>query len=196
MASVDHYRRFHQRAPNPAFVPWHSLALRRLRPDRSLAGYLFAMNDWLIGLQQWDSAPHADMAGRFYAPDRPDFGPPHASSTGVYLEGLAAAFEVAHERGETARAARYAKAIWRGLRNLHQLQFLDEVDCFYVSRRERVLGGLRSEVYDNTLRVDNTQHAVAALLAIARQPALVAARPEASELIPCRGGSAAGLASE
>ncbi len=196
LASVEHYRRFHRRDPNPAFVPWHSLALRRLQPDRALAKYLFQMNDWLAGLQQWETAPHPDMAGRFYAPDRPDFGPPHASSTGVYLEGLSAAFEVAEWLGDRPRAERYARTIWRGLRNLRQLQFLDEVDCFYVSKRERVLGGLRSEVYDNTLRIDNTQHAIAALLAVARQPALLAARPDVRELTPPPAASATGLASE
>ncbi|GAB5469668.1 MAG: hypothetical protein Kilf2KO_26980 [Rhodospirillales bacterium] len=194
--SLDHYRRFHRRAPNPAFVPWHSLALAGLDPSPARSRYLFAMNDWLVGLQQWESAPHRDMAGRFYAPEHPDYGPPHASSTGVYIEGLAAAFSVAERLGDRARAARYATAVWRGLRSLRQLQFLDESDCFYVSKRDRVLGGLRSEVYDNTLRIDNTQHALAALLAVARQPALLAARPAPSALEPPDKSSAAGFASQ
>lgn len=201
VASLRYYRRRHRRDPNPAFVPWHSLAIRSLAPDPSalpadLLQHLFAMNDWLADLQQWERAPHRDMAGRFYAADRPDFGPPHASSTGVYLEGLAAAFSCAEALGEKARAAGYAQTIWRGLCHLDRLQFRDPAECFYLSRPDRVLGGLRSEVYDNTLRIDNAQHAVAALLAILQQPALLAAKPSAPALSPPDPPSAAGLASQ
>ncbi len=201
VASLQYYRRHHRRAPNPAFVPWHSLAICSLARDPSalpadLCRHLFAMNDWLCALQQWENVPHRDMAGRFYAPGRPDFGPPHASSTGVYLEGLAAAFACAEALGEKTRASRYAQTIWRGLGHLDRLQFREPAECYYLSRPQRVLGGLRSEVYDNTLRIDNAQHALAAALAVLQQPALLAAKPSASGLVPLEPRSAAGLASQ
>ena len=136
---------------------------------RSCATFVLEMNDWLLPLQQWETAPAPLFQGRFYDPARPDYGPPHASSTGVYLEGLAAALALARRPGgdsggDAARAALYERAIWRAARNLRQLQFKDERDAFYVARRARVLGGLRTEVYNNEIRVDNVQHGLMGLL--------------------------------
>jgi hypothetical protein len=60
-----------------------------------LEQFILEMNDWLVDLQQWEGvAP--DLAGRFYDPPN-DYGAPHASSDGVYLEGLIAAYRVARE---------------------------------------------------------------------------------------------------
>ncbi len=172
LASFAYYRAWHRSARNPAFVPWHSqayaLAYERLgRPE--LRDFVLEMNDWLLPLQQWETAPAPLFQGRFYDPARPDYGPPHASSTGVYLEGLAAALALARRPGgdsggDAARAALYERAIWRAARNLRQLQFKDERDAFYVARRARVLGGLRTEVYNNEIRVDNVQHGLMGLL--------------------------------
>jgi hypothetical protein len=44
-----------------------------------------------------------------------------------------------------------------------QLQFVDDVDMFYVGARDRVRGGLRTTVYDNQIRVDNVQHVLMAV---------------------------------
>ena len=127
------------------------------------------MNDWLLSMQQWQSAEFSDMQGRFYDPVRPFFGPPHASSTGVYLEGLIDAFTVAKQLGDRVRAENYRVAIVRGIRSLMQLQFKDGVDCFYIKHVGRVMGGLRTTVYDNTIRIDNVQHGLMALLKIIKR---------------------------
>jgi hypothetical protein len=105
------------------------------------------------------------MIGRFYAAGRP-FGPPHASSTGVYLEGLVDAFALARALGDQARADRYRRAICGGIRSAMQLQFADETDLYYVRDREACEGALRTTVYDNEIRVDNVQHMLMALLDI------------------------------
>ena len=44
-----------------------------------------------------------------------------------------------------------------------QLQFADEIDMFYVSKREQVAGGLRTTVYNNEIRIDNVQHNLLAI---------------------------------
>jgi hypothetical protein len=163
--SVTYYRSWHQANRNPAFIPWHTQAYRivwEITRESSLTDAIFMMNDWLLDVQQWESAPHADCQGRFYDPDRP-FGPPHASSTAVYLEGLADAFEIAQQIGEQERADRYRTTILRGLRSLSQLTFKDEVDMFYISKRKTVRGGVQTTEYDNVIRVDNVQHALAAI---------------------------------
>ena len=162
--------RRHLARPNPAFVPWCSQAAASLylqTSNRAFADIVFAMSDWLAPMQQFDDVD-PDCAGRFHDPCRPHFGPPHASSTGVYLEGLADAAALARRLGRAGRAERYGVLVRRGLRSLRQLQFRDARDAFYVSKPERVLGALRTEVHDNTIRLDNAAHALAACVKVLR----------------------------
>ena len=178
LESARWYQSWHLRNRNPAFIPWHSQAAARLLEiagEAWLRDWVFEMNDWLALFQQWDRAPCPDLAGRFYDPSRPGLGPPHASSTGVYLEGLADALALAEAAGDEARAALYRRTVWRGIRSLRQLQFKDEVDLFYVRNRERVQGGVRTEAYDNTIRVDNVQHGLMALLKLERMAGFASA---------------------
>ncbi|MCP5334803.1 MAG: hypothetical protein H7A08_03810 [Oceanospirillaceae bacterium] len=169
MAAFHYYRTWHLQNRNPAFVPWHTQAyflVWKITKDEALKDFIFEMNDWLLSMQQWESAEFTDMQGRFYDPARPYFGPPHASSTGVYLEGLIDAFAIAKELGDQQRAENYRIAIVRGIRSLMQLQYKGAVDCFYIKNVNRVLGGVRTTVYDNTIRIDNVQHGLMALLKI------------------------------
>ena len=183
MKSFSFYRAWHldPSVPgrrNPAFVPWHTQAyflVWKKTKSAELRDFIFEMNDWLLEVQQWDSAPYDDTRGRFYSPD-PDYGPPHASATGVYLEGLVDAFSLAQLVGDTSRATKYSEAIRRGLRSSMQLQFADDIDMFYVSKRDRVFGGLRTTVYDNQIRCDNVQHTLMATRKILESGALPAAQ--------------------
>lgn len=178
MASFRHYRQWHRDRRNPAFIGWHSQAyykVWRQTGDKDLRDFVFEMNDWLIGLQQWAiPTEYRDLMGRFYAPGA-GYGPPHASSTGIYLEGLVDAFRMAREAGDAKRADAYRIAILRGLREVLQLQFADDTDMFYVPPgfRKFVEGGIRTTGYDNVIRVDNVQHNLMAMLNI-----LQAFRPE------------------
>lgn len=168
VTAFERCRARHLRKRNPAFVPWHTQACASLFAQtgrREFADFVLEMNDWLLPMQQWDGlAP--DLRGRFHDPRRPEFGPPHAASTGAYMEGLADAAALALALGERRRASDYERALSRGLRSLRQLQFRDERDAFYVSRRKRVLGALRTEVYDNAIRVDSAAHALLAAIKI------------------------------
>jgi hypothetical protein len=161
-----YYRTWHRENRNPAFIPWHTQAYykvwKRTRDER-LRDFMFEMNDFLADFQQWEKAPYDDLRGRFYDPDRRAFGPPHASSTGVYLEGFTDARELARAVSDKTREQRYNLAIKRSLRSMMQLQFQDAIDMFYISKRERVLGGLRTNEYDNAIRVDNVQHSLMGL---------------------------------
>ena len=168
MAAFQRCRSRHRRSRNPAFVPWHTQACAAMYAatrDRTFAEFVFEMNDWLLPMQQNELA-QPDLQGRFYNPKRPDFGPPHAASTGVYLEGLADALALARSTGDRKRAAAYRSAIERGMRNLRQLQFRDRRDAFYVSRKHRVMGALRTEAYDNAVRIDSAAHALAAAIKV------------------------------
>ncbi len=163
-------RERHIRNRNPAFVPWHTQACASLyvqTGSREFADFVFEMSDWLLPMQQWDGL-EPDLCGRFYNPRRPDFGPPHAASTGAYLEGLADAAALARVLGDERRTLEYERVIHRGLRSLQQLQFRDDRDTFYINRKSRVLGALRTEVYDNSVRVDSAAHALLAAIKVLR----------------------------
>lgn len=166
MKSFEYYRTWHLVANNrnPAFVPWHTQAyyiIWKLIKNDELQDFIFTMNDWLIDvMQQWKAdSVYEDTLGRFYSPNHP-YGPPHASSTGVYLEGLIDAHKLAKTVGDKKRAEKYRIAILRGIRSQMQLQFVNEVDMFYIPKSERnyVYGGLRTTVYHNEIRCDNIQH--------------------------------------
>ena len=164
-------RERHLQARNPAFIPWHVQACASLfkQTGRSeFADFVFEISDWLLPMQQWDGML-PDLRGRFYDPRRPDFGPPHAASTGAYLEGMADALELARLSGDGSRATVYQRTLNRGLRSLRQLQFRDASDTFYISKKNRVKGALRTEVYDNSIRVDSAAHALAAAVKLLTQ---------------------------
>ena len=169
-AAFERCRERHRRNRNPAFVPWHSQACTSLYARtgrREFADFVLEMNDWLLPMQQWDGLD-PDLRGRFHDPRRPEFGPPHAASTGAYMEGLGDAVALARVLGDEERTTAYERCVHRGLRSLRQLQFRDERDAFYISRRDRVLGALRTEVYDNAVRLDSAAHALLAAIKVLR----------------------------
>ncbi|MDE0242516.1 MAG: hypothetical protein OXQ84_20370 [bacterium] len=182
-AAFERCRDRHRRCRNPAFVPWHSQACTSLYAQtrhREYADFVFEMNDWLLSMQQWDGLD-PDLKGRFYDPRHPEFGPPHAASTGAYLEGLGDAMALAFALRDERRATTYERSVHRGLRSLRQLQFRDERDAFYVSKRSRVLGALRTEVYDNAIRVDSAAHALLAAIKFLRPTKIGSTRHSPSQ---------------
>jgi hypothetical protein len=177
MKSFEYYQRWHlePKNRNPAFVPWHTQAyflMWEQTKDEELAKFIFEMNDWLVEqMQQWEGeVEYPDALGRFHNPEK-RYGPPHASSTGVYLEGLIDAFKLARALGDTERQERYRVSIVRGLRSVMQLQYVDDIDMYYIAEKDRpyVLGGVRTTVYNNIIRCDNVQHNLMGILKILRE---------------------------
>ncbi|MEM1112669.1 MAG: hypothetical protein AAGI11_12235 [Pseudomonadota bacterium] len=167
--SMQYYRDWHLSNRKPSFIPWHTQAyyLRwQITGDTRYRDWIFDMNDWLLDMQRNSFQVYEDTRGRFYNPLRPEFGPPHASSTGVYLEGLIDAYSLAVEHGDTARARRYRQSINGGLRSLRQLQFNEGPEAWFVKDPERVFGGIRTTVFNNVIRVDNVQHGLLGVLKI------------------------------
>ncbi|MFO7561684.1 MAG: hypothetical protein R6X02_03485 [Enhygromyxa sp.] len=136
-----------------------------LRPEE-LVEFVFEMNDWLIeNMEVWDNSAFDDEKGRFFSREK-NYGVPHASATGVYIEGLIDAYEIAKRTGDKRRQARYALSLSRGIRSVMQLQFVDDVDMYYVSDRERTRGGLRTDMIRPEVRVDNVQHVLMGVLKV------------------------------
>ncbi len=149
----------------PAYVPWHTMSLYKLYLITGSSKYkdaIFKLNDKIIQMQDQDGKPYIDYLGRFYDPDNPEYGVPFSGSTGVYVEGLTYAYELAELDKDYGRMYRYEKSILLGVHNLINLQF-DGTDMYYLSHPERVEGAIRFRVDDNRIRIDTTQHAIDAL---------------------------------
>ena len=185
MRSFAYYRDWHLENRKPSFIPWHTQAYFmewQRTGDPALRDWIFEMNDWLLAMQTHSRLAYDDTLGRFYdpAPERVHFGPPHASSTGVYLEGLIDAYQLALAEGDSERIRVYADSIERGLRSAMQLQFRDDAASWFVADMARVSGGLRTTVYNNVIRVDNVQHT---LMAVLKMRAHLASQPGSPLLV-------------
>jgi hypothetical protein len=168
MTSFQYYKVWHLANRNPAFVPWQTQAyarIWRITHDPTLRDFIFTMNDWLLSIQRVTQLPYPDVAGDFYDPERPEFGPPHASSLGVYLHSIAQAVSVADASSDHTRAVRYRSAAVLGLRAALQLEFYNTVDTYY-EHSHAVVGGIRTTLYNNEIRVDNIQHMLQATSAL------------------------------
>jgi hypothetical protein len=131
---------------------------------QELVDFVFEMNDWLIEwMAVWEKSAFDDEKGRFFSRER-DYGGAHASATGVYIEGIIDAYAMAKAVGDKKREELYRKTLARAIRSVMQLQYVDEVDMFYVTDREQTKGGLRTTVMRNEVRVDNVQHVLMGLL--------------------------------
>jgi hypothetical protein len=147
-------------------VPWQTFALAKLHRITGKASYreaAFVLNDRLASLQEGRGARYPDWAGQFR---HPRWGyASNSASTAVYAESLASASELARDAGDRGRESAYAAAARLAAWNLANLQFRGE-NMYYVAHPEKVRGGIRTSVYENRLRIDNTQHAIDALRVI------------------------------
>lgn len=165
--SFGFYSEWHRKNRNPAFVPWHTMALYRLyqtEPKKDYANFVFEMNDFLIGMQDKDCIDSHNL-GVFFDPKHDEYGPPHASSTAVYVEGLTYAYSLAKQLGDTKRAERYKESIILGARSLIELQF-KENDAADRDDSNKVLGGIMTSAERDEIRIDNNQHTIMAFLQI------------------------------
>ena len=147
----------------PAFIPWYVRAARSLYdwigPYKNLET-AFQMSDWLESMQQWDGV-EPQHRGRFHDPTRPHYGPPHVASTGAYLEGYAAAIELARAVGDAERQVRYLRIARRALASLERLQLRNITDGAR-------LGHLLTEHDRAQLRIDNLAHVLVACCQLCR----------------------------
>ncbi len=144
----------------PAYVPWHTQSLHllyKISQDEKYARAALTLNDELLKIQNTSGLPCPDFLGRFYHPDFPQYGSPHSASDGVYVEGIAYAYELADWLGDEARKNTYKKAIEIGVHNLLYLQYKDS-NSYYMAHPDRVKGAIRFRADDNRIRIDTTQH--------------------------------------
>jgi hypothetical protein len=165
--SFDFYSVYFEDKMNPAFVPWHTMAdyyLYLETKNETYADYILGINDWLLTIQNKDCSNPRHL-GRFYDPNHEDYGPPHASSDGVYVEGLSYAYRIAEMRNDNERMESYKEGMLLGSRSLLEMQFSPK-EATERSDTAAVLGGFRTNTERQEIRVDNTQHAIMAILGV------------------------------
>ncbi len=114
--------------------------------DAQFADAVFEIADWLLGYQQ-------DKTGAFIN-DHQSNTPGY--TTGVYLEGIAAALQV-------EQVVRYQESFARGLAFLDQL-IIQERDRAILPNPDFAIGGLRQGLHYSEIRTDFVQHSLSAIL--------------------------------
>ena len=129
--------------------------------EKAFADFVFEVADWLLGYQQ-------DKSGAFindHQPETPGY------TTGVYLEGLAAALRAATSIDDITRRETYDRSFAAGVSFLDRL-IIQERDKSILPSPEFAFGGLRQGLYYSEIRIDFVQHSLSALLARIDGPAL------------------------
>jgi len=121
-----------------------------------VAEFIFEMNDWIIDNYQIQKSKYPDEVGGF-----PKYYP--TFSTSVYLEGINDAYYVAKMLNDTVHMNKYADSIKIGTRFVLQTQFTKN-NTFYLENITKSIGGFKTSLTSNDLRIDNTQHSVMALM--------------------------------
>ena len=154
-----YYRNYWRENKNNAFIPWHTQTykiLYNITKDTEVADFIFEMNDWMIDAYQIYKSEYPDEIGGF-----PKYFP--TFSTSVFLEGINDAYNVAIMTDDTSHIEKYEEAIRLGTRFMLQIQFNEE-NSFYLENKTRSIGGFKTSLTDNIMRIDNTQHSVMALI--------------------------------
>jgi hypothetical protein len=156
-----YYRDYWRSNQSTAFVPWHTQAdtlLFNVTHDLDVAAFIFEMNDWLIDSYQIQISPFKDELGGF-----PQYFP--TFTTSVFLEGISEAYTVALMVNDSDHIEKYSTSLRNGTRFILQTQWTPQ-NAFFVENKSKTIGGFKTSLTDTSIRIDNTQHAVMALMKV------------------------------
>ena len=122
--------------------------------------FVFELTDWLAEMQLNESdCPWPEMQGGIapYQPGRAGV------ATAAYLEGFADALWLARSVGDRERAERYEKVVRSAARFVMQLQVRPE-EAYFIRSPQDAVGGIRTSLALNLLRIDHCQHALVGLI--------------------------------
>ncbi len=139
-----------------------------LTKEKGFADTVFAMNDWLIGLQYRDEfeSTRAHWAGGFprCQQNKVDSVTPDIASARAAVS-LAEACRVAKHAGDLPRLQRYERALLNNVQFLMKLQYTSyNTDHFTPSFRPNIIGAFFASHQDGNIRIDYTQHALTAMV--------------------------------
>lgn len=157
--AFPYYQQYWRQNKNTAFIPWHTQAYKLLYEETfhsDIPLFIFEMNDWIINKYQMNDSTYLDEIGGF-----PKYFPTFSSS--VFLEGINDAYDIAKQVNDLEHVEKYKQALSIGSRFILQTQFTKN-NSFYLEESSRAIGGFKTSLTDNSIRIDNTQHAVLALM--------------------------------
>ncbi len=136
--------------------------------EKAFATTVFAMNDWLIGLQYRDNfeVTRAHWAGGFprCQQNKVESSAPDINSARAAVS-LAEACRVAKHAGDLPRLQKYERALLTNLQFLMKLQYTPyNTDHFTATFRPNIIGAFHASHQDGNIRIDYTQHALAAMV--------------------------------
>lgn len=143
--ALPYYREYWQRNPNTAFVPWQTRAYRMLYlkdSDPAIREFIFTMNDFMVARESQNGRCESFQ----FVDD---------TTVAVWMEGVAAAYDVARRSGDGERQKCYGNYVRDAVTYLSAKQIKDGQD-------QRAVGGLLGN--DGKLRVDRNQHLVMGLM--------------------------------
>jgi len=139
-----------------------------LTKDAAYAEAVFAMNDWLLGLQyreEFDSQRKQWIGGfASFRDGKMVLTPPDIQSA-LAAESLADACRVARHAGDLPRLQRYQRALIPCMHFVMSLQYTGKkAEHFVDSFRPSILGAFHASLQDGSMRLDYTQHSLCAMV--------------------------------
>jgi hypothetical protein len=156
-AAFPYYVKFWEGKKEAPYVPWQVRAFSELyhvTQNEKYRDYCFELQDWM--LKRYPPLGADEILGRRGALAT------QLASSGVYAEGLAAAYDLAVRVGDKERMGRYGVALKGVIGYLMGLQY-SEHDVFWLADPERVIGALATKPSDGQIRLDFTYHAISAM---------------------------------
>jgi hypothetical protein len=173
--SLGYYRSWWKLHVSPTFAASMApacaeayLTSRDRAKDMAAADFCRELCDWLCGLQ-YQALDLRDplWLGGFqeFADGKPARGMPRASDA-AYLAALVEGCRVARQVPDLERYPRYRDAVQRGAQFLSTLQYTESNTQQFAGeyRAKFLVGGFHVSPTDGDLRLDDTRHAVAALV--------------------------------
>lgn len=167
----SYYQAYWQANKNVGTVVSHSPAYTEaylLTKDQAFADAVYAMNDWLIGLQygEDDDSSRKHWLGGF---QRIRDGKQELSVPDIWsalpAESLAEACRTAKHAGDLPRLRRYERSLLLSLHFVMSLQYTSaRTQHFVEAFRPAILGAFFGSHRDGDLRLDYTQHPLCAMV--------------------------------
>jgi hypothetical protein len=150
-----------------SLTPAHAEAYL-LTKDDAFAESVFAMNDWLVGLQYRDEfeADRKHWVGGFpRVKDGVSQATPPDIWSSLQAASLAEACRVARHKGDLARLQRYERALIMNCHFVMSLQYTPAKTQHFVEKyRPSIVGAFYGSHQDGNLRIDYTQHPLCAMV--------------------------------
>jgi hypothetical protein len=166
----SHYMAWWREHKNPTFVAWHAAAYAEAyaaTKEQAFADAVFELVDWLCTLQYQEIDPRRPLwKGGFmgWQDGKAALTAP-TIQTAAFAGSLVEACRAARQAGDVVRLSKYREGLAAALQFVTTLQYTEVNTRHFANwyKEEVLLGGFHASHQDGNLRLDYTQHAVAAL---------------------------------